>query len=197
MKYIRSLFLFLIFFSGREYPLLNQPVPNFSGITLTGTKIDSSYFKDKVTVVNFWSLGCRPCMEELPFLNRLDSIIHDSSFQMLSIAPHSRERLAAYNSEKKSQYSNFRKASGSEIINFNILPESEVTKKSPDDNENHLTLDHDGNAISKKFEVDGYPMTFLIDKSGIIRKIHFGYPMEGNDSAYKSVLVSEIKTLLK
>lgn len=197
MKTLLIITICSVFLCAKEYTLLDKHVPSFSGITLNNTKIDSAYFNGKVTLVNFWSMGCRPCMKEMPFLSQLDSIFPDQDFQVLSIAPHSRERLAAFNSDKISQYSSFRKAIGTGIIKFDILPECEVTKKSPYDTDEHLTLAYDSDEISKLFEVEAYPTTFLIDRSGVIRYIHFGYPMDVSDSLYKKQLTNEIEILLK
>ncbi len=197
MKYILVAMLFTILLSSKENSLMNKHVPSFSGITLNNTKIDSTFFNGKVTLINFWSLGCRPCMKEIPFLAQLDSIFPDDSFQVLSIAPHSRERLASFNSDNPSQYSRFRKTIGTKIIRYEILPECEITKTSAPDNDQHLTLNYDCEDISELFEVEGYPTTFLIDQSGMIRAMRFGYPMEVSDSLYKKQLTKEIESLFK
>ena len=197
MKTLSTIFIFLICFAGKEIFLMDKPVPNFSGLTLDNKKIDSTFFKGKVTLLNFWAIGCKPCMKELPFLQELDSSFQKQAFHILSVAPHSREKLLAFNSGKPSQYSNFRKAIGADIIRVNVLPECMTSLKNKDDNNHHLTLLHDCEAISNLFNVDAYPTTFIIDKAGIIRKIHFGYPMEQSDSEFKTQIVSEIEKLLK
>lgn len=41
--------------------------------TLDGEKVDASVFaKNKVTLVNLWNIGCTPCVEELPILDKLN-----------------------------------------------------------------------------------------------------------------------------
>ena len=194
--YFSVLLLFVLSFQNSS-PLLDRAIPNFTGATLDNKIIDSTFFRGKVTVVNFLSLGCRPCMKEIAYLNVLDSMYKNELFQVISIAPHSRERLLAFNSDKKSQYSSFRKEMGAEIINFNFMPEGETTVKSETDSPNHLTLNHDCDSISKLFGVDSYPTTFLVDKKGIIRKIVSGYPMDSNDSTYKAQFKSEIDRLFQ
>ena len=197
---MKSLLIFLLvaFLSAdKDNDLLNKPVPVFSGQTLEGKNIDNSFFTGKVTLLNFMALGCEPCMKELPFLHELDSTLHHQAFQILCVAPHSRERLLSFNSDKKSQYSSFRKAIGVELIKLNLMPECEITKKSPTDSKYHLTLLHDCELISSKFNVEAYPMTFLIDKTGIIRNIETGYPLDANDSIFKKKVLDEIESLLK
>lgn len=46
-------------------------------------KIDD--FKGKVTLVNFWATWCPPCIEEIPSLNRLQKIMNNTDFRLLSI----------------------------------------------------------------------------------------------------------------
>ena len=77
-------------------------------------------------------------MKELPFLEQLDNSFQNQSFQILSIAPHSRESLLAFNSDKPSQYSSFRKAIATNIIKVNILPECKATIKAQNDNDHYL-----------------------------------------------------------
>ncbi|MCQ5178157.1 redoxin family protein, partial [Faecalibacterium prausnitzii] len=45
----------------------------FKGKDLDGNDVDDSLFaKNKVTVVNFWFSGCKPCVGELSKLNELN-----------------------------------------------------------------------------------------------------------------------------
>ena len=196
MKLLLSVLSLILLSATAEYPLLNQHVPEFSGITLDGKKIDSTFFTGKVTLLNFLSIGCQPCMKELPFLHQLDSELDKAEFQILCIAPHSREHLSDFNSNKKSPYANFRNAMNVKLINFNLMPETEISKKPDSVSETYLRVEHDGNNISKLFDVDAYPMTFIIDKTGIIREITLGYPMESSDSIYKKSMRDQISLLM-
>ena len=83
------------------------------------------------------------------------------------------------------------------MIKYDVLPECEVTIRSPTDDDEHLTLSHDSDEISKLFNVDMYPTTFVVDKSGTIRYFHSGYPMGSSDSLYKLQLMKEIESLCK
>ena len=49
---------------------------DFKGKDLDGNDVDDSLFaQNKVTVVNFWFSGCKPCVEELSKLNELNDKI--------------------------------------------------------------------------------------------------------------------------
>ena len=42
--------------------------PEFTGTTLTGSKLSFSAYRGKVVVLNFWGSWCVPCREEAPIL---------------------------------------------------------------------------------------------------------------------------------
>ena len=50
---------------------LNKPMSNFIATTFSGDTIEMNKFKGKVVVINFWFIGCPPCITELPGLNKL------------------------------------------------------------------------------------------------------------------------------
>lgn len=45
--------------------------PHFTLVNLRGEKVDSSDFKGKVVLVEFWATWCAPCQKEIPYLNEL------------------------------------------------------------------------------------------------------------------------------
>lgn len=48
-----------------------KPAPNFTLEDLNGNKVSLSDFKGKVVLLNFWSMFCGPCREEIPSMKRL------------------------------------------------------------------------------------------------------------------------------
>lgn len=48
-----------------------KKLPDFDLKTLKGKSINNSQFKNKVVVVNFWFIQCKPCVAEMPALNKL------------------------------------------------------------------------------------------------------------------------------
>ena len=182
MKLTLSILVCFLFAIEKEYLLLNQSLPFFSGHTIENKAIDRKYFEGKVTLINFMTIGCMPCMKEMPFLSELQNEFPQDKFQVLCIAPHSREHLRDFNSDAKSPYGNFRKAIKLDLVHYDLLPECEISLKDSSSTKNHLTIRPDCDSISRLFDVDGYPMTFIIDQNLIIREIQFGYPMEVSDS---------------
>jgi len=61
-----------------------RPQP-FSLEDANGRRLDVRDFNDRVTVINFWASWCRPCVEEIPSLNRLAQSMQGKAFQLISI----------------------------------------------------------------------------------------------------------------
>ena len=58
--------------------LMGSAMPDSIGYTVTGKLIDPTFYKNKITLVNFWFETCPPCVEEIPYLNQLvDQFGHD------------------------------------------------------------------------------------------------------------------------
>ncbi len=51
--------------------LVGCKAPEFDVITIGGQRLRLSALRGKVVVLNFWFIGCAPCIAELPALNRL------------------------------------------------------------------------------------------------------------------------------
>ena len=58
----------------------------FAGKDLDGNDVDESLFsKNAVTVVNFWFSGCKPCVAELPELNKLNETLKEMGGEVVGI----------------------------------------------------------------------------------------------------------------
>jgi peroxiredoxin len=50
---------------------IGKPIPSLSAETLDGKSFNSDAQKGKIQVYNFWFIACKPCVEEMPVLNKL------------------------------------------------------------------------------------------------------------------------------
>jgi peroxiredoxin len=160
-----------------ENKLLNQSFPEIKGQTINGSKIDKAYFKGKVTLVNFMFIGCLPCMKEIGTLNKLYRNNKTNwDFQILGIAANTADQLKHFNSEDTTIYSRIRKTLKTEPIAYELLAGCEKEKEKPAN-----SLGAECPELSQKFSFNGYPISFLIDKKGIVRKIYPGFPINESE----------------
>ncbi|MDO5040501.1 MAG: TlpA disulfide reductase family protein [Peptoniphilus sp.] len=65
----------------REQPEEQREIRTFKDLKVEdfyGKEVDSSIFaENKVTVINFWSTTCPPCIEELPILEKISADMKD------------------------------------------------------------------------------------------------------------------------
>lgn len=55
----------------QKIPQEGMPAPVISIKTLDGQTVSTGDLRGKVLVLNFWFIGCPPCMSEIPLLNEL------------------------------------------------------------------------------------------------------------------------------
>lgn len=53
----------------RVYQAKGKKLPDATLTTLNGTKVRLTDFEGKPTIINFWFIGCAPCIQEMPILN--------------------------------------------------------------------------------------------------------------------------------
>ena len=179
-------------FSGPD-KLVDKSLPYFAGKTISGEKVDSSFFRNKVTLIDFMYIGCPPCMKEIKQLCKMKKENTNSSFQILGISANTEQQLKDFNSNNSTIYSQVKKNAKLDSIEYFLMPEcdAERTNKKPN------TIGPECNTVSKLFKVTAYPQTFLVDKKGIIRYAFSGYVSEKDEEAFMQELKEEITKLLK
>ena len=76
-----ALFLLALTSSGRA-----QSAPDFAlKDVIRGQEYTLSQFKGKVILLNFFTFLCKPCKEEMPFLNQIDQELKSQGFQTIGI----------------------------------------------------------------------------------------------------------------
>lgn len=65
--------------------LIDTIAPSFSVVDIQGKKWDSQALLGKTIIINFWSIGCKGCVIELPQINKFaDSLAGDTNLVFLS-----------------------------------------------------------------------------------------------------------------
>lgn len=158
-------------FTYGQTELINQSIPSFQTQTIQGQIISSTYFHHKVTLLNFTSLGCQPCMQEMPILKKLFQTMLSPSFQLVCIAPQTAPQMAQLHPY---------------AIPYAIIAECPTID----------ALGHPNGAgchsLSNLFVVHAYPTTLVVDKMRVIRYRHLGF-----SDQLESIFKVEISHLLE
>ena len=143
----------------------------FKGKDLDGNDVDDSLFaKNKVTVVNFWFSGCKPCVGELSKLNELHETLKEMGGEVVGINTDTLDNNEAGIKEAKE----ILKAQGASYKNLTFDSNSTVGK-------------YAGNIMA-------FPTTVLVDKDGNI----VGEPFMGgiDDQSNYDQLMKPIQSVL-
>ncbi|MBK9981281.1 MAG: TlpA family protein disulfide reductase [Saprospiraceae bacterium] len=73
--------------------IIGASLPKFGGIAVDGNVIDENYFKGKVTVLNFWFVGCQGCEKEMPGLNQVVEKYKSSHVNFLAIGRNNAQEI--------------------------------------------------------------------------------------------------------
>jgi cytochrome oxidase Cu insertion factor (SCO1/SenC/PrrC family) len=111
--------------------LLNKPLESFHLTDLNNKKWDSKELRGKTIIINFWFTACKPCIQEMPFLNKLVAANKDS---VVFIAPAP---------ENETQIKKFLKKY---TFDYNIIPSSIdlITTMNIENFPTHLVVDEQG-----------------------------------------------------
>ena len=144
---------------------------DFKGKDLDGNDVNDSLFaKNKVTVVNFWFSGCKPCVEELSKLNELNETLKEMGGEVVGINTDTLDNNEAGIKEAKE-----------------ILKAQGVSYK-------NLTFDSNSTVGKYYGNIMTFPTTVLVDKDGNI----VGEPFMGgiNNQSNYDQLMKQIQSVL-
>ena len=143
----------------------------FKGKDLDGNDVDDSLFaQNKVTVVNFWFSGCKPCVEELSKLNELNDTLKEMGGEVVGINTDTLDD----NQDGIKEAKEILKAKGASYKN--------------------LTFDSDSAVGKYAGDIMAFPTTVLVDKDGNI----VGDPFMGgiDDPSNYEQLMKQIQSVL-
>lgn len=65
--------------------VVGQVVPDFTLQDMEGRTVTLSQYRGKVVFLNFWATWCPPCREEMPAMERLNTVFEGQDFVMLAV----------------------------------------------------------------------------------------------------------------
>lgn len=85
---------------------LGTDFPEFDVYDLNGNRLTKTHLKGKVTVLNFWFIGCSPCEMERPSLNDLTKLYSDNKdVVFVAFAKNDKEQLTNFLKDNPILYS--------------------------------------------------------------------------------------------
>ena len=84
--------------------IVGQASIPFSLNDLNGTTYTSEQLIGKITVLNFWFIECKPCVMEMPDLNKLVEMYKDKDVVFLGIATNNETRLKEFLTKNDFKY---------------------------------------------------------------------------------------------
>lgn len=141
-------------------PQIGFAAPDFTLKDLNGNTVKLSNFRGKPVYLNFWASWCPPCKAEIP---EIQKFYQQNKDKVAVLAVN-----ITFN-DKVSDVVNLLKTNNA---NFPVL------------------LDANGNSpVADAYQVYGIPVSFFIDKNGIIRATHVGgMTLDTIQEALKKVL---------
>jgi hypothetical protein len=162
---------------------VGQPFPPFSGSTLQGERLDNSVFRDRVTLVSAWRVGCEWSQVEIAEYNRLRETITDRRFQMISMAPQTEEELQQFYGEPRDG-----------TIHAPAYPVVPMCRETDE-------ISEEAGRCTRLEELIGaevYPITFIVGPDGTIRHRHDGLLVDATTfEPDMSVFRQELDSLLR
>lgn len=143
--------------------LVNKKAPEFTLSGLDGKAVSLSDFKGRVVFLDFWASWCPPCKQEMPELAKLAERYGKSDFTVVAVSVDKKK-------EHASGFISTVKGSSNRIM---VLHDPEAS-------------------VVSQYMAQAMPTSFILDKAGVIRFVHFGYREED-----PSKWVEEIEGLLK
>jgi cytochrome oxidase Cu insertion factor (SCO1/SenC/PrrC family) len=149
--------------------MAGKPFPAFALKSHQGRQWTEQNLRGKVTLVSFWFIGCKGCMQEIPGLNMIQDSVRDPQFQLISFARNTPKEIETFVNKRYDTtaraFKNYRSA---RQMNYEIIPSCLPDPRPSGNNVCEL--------LHRKLHVNTYPVTMLVDKKGVIRHVLIGFP---------------------
>lgn len=152
----------IVFLDANDHPLIGRISPKIEGTTLNNSLFNLGDHRGKIVVVNFWSFTCTGCYKEIVELNIIADKYQDKNVMIISLMAESRIKALSKISSSGSFYKLNKPIANNSDIDYEIIP--------------------DAGAIVSAFEIEGFPMTFIIDRKGYISGFSYGYRASHSNS---------------
>lgn len=120
---------------------IGQKAPQFSAPNPDGKMISLKESLGKVTIIDFWASWCEPCRKEMPNVVAMYNEFHPKGLNIIGVAL-----------EKKGERAQWKEAIAKDQSNWAHVS----------------NLEYWSDPVAKKYNVQGIPAIFILDKNGVI-----------------------------
>lgn len=85
-------------------PMLGQEAKNFEATDLSGNSYTLENLRGKVVVLNFWFVECKPCIMEMPELNKLTEKFNQQEVVFLGLATNDENKIRNFLKSREFKY---------------------------------------------------------------------------------------------
>lgn len=88
---------------------------------LTNHAVDLKNYKGRTVFINFWATWCKPCLEEMPSIQRAQALVNDKEIIFLLASSESIEEINVFSRNHKFHF-NYVHLENAETLNIQALP---------------------------------------------------------------------------
>ena len=144
---------------------------DFKLVSGTGELVSLSDFQGQPLILNTWATWCAPCVEELPFFERIHREVNAEDASALGV-------LLINNNEAPDKAATFIRDLGVSLpVALDPTPEQLETFRAEG-----IQLDNTFRVL-RNYRVRGMPTTFFIDAEGIIQAVKVGFLLPAEASS--------------
>ena len=88
---------------------------------LSGKTVDLNIYKGKTVFINFWSTWCKPCLEEMPSIEKAKLILRDTNIEFLFASDETTEQINEFKTGHEYKF-NYVTVENMDALNIAGLP---------------------------------------------------------------------------
>lgn len=112
---------------------VGSELPKFKMVDINGREWDAKNLRDKIVVLNFWFVECKPCIAEMPALNKLVAkYSNDDRVVFLSVANSDKEKIQKFLSDREFKYNHIAQEQAEKYLNdwkVSLYPQNVVVNR--------------------------------------------------------------------
>ncbi len=90
-------------------------------VNLSGEEINMDDFKNKTVFINFWATWCKPCLQEMPGIERAQELLKDKDVVFLLASNESIEQIESFKANRRFNFE-YVQVQNMEALNIQAIP---------------------------------------------------------------------------